>query len=90
MCLSACINQVRLSLPGTFDLVQPGQKLDPLPYVKCECVCLSGYGNYIGGDYIGGDYIGGDYIGGDYIGRDYIGGDFRGGDFRGGDYRGTD
>ncbi len=48
VCLSACISQVKLSLPGTFDLVQPAQKLDT--------VCRSGYGDHKCREYISRDY----------------------------------
>ncbi len=54
VCLSACVSQVILSLPGTFDLVYLTQKLDPLPSIVCVSVCLSDYGDHIGGDYRGG------------------------------------
>ncbi len=56
VCLSACISQVKLSLPDTFDLVQLKSWTRHM-YSVCEClpVCLSGYGDYIGREYIGGD-----------------------------------
>ncbi len=49
MCLSACINQVKLSLPGTFDLVQTARKLVCECLSVCLSVCQSGYGDYRGG-----------------------------------------
>ncbi len=54
------MSQVKLSLPGTFDLVQPAQKLDPLPSISVGVsVCLSGWGDYLGRDCIGGYHKGG-------------------------------
>ncbi len=88
VCLPACLSQVILSLPGTFDLVQLKSWTRCHLYVVCVSVCLSGYGNYIGGDYIGEDHIGREYRGRECRGRECRGGECRGGECRGGECRG--
>ena len=63
VCLCVCLHKPSQTVSSWYFWLGPSQKLDPLPYVKCVwvSVCLSGYGDYIGGNYRGRDYGGGDY-----------------------------